>query len=406
MSDTADDLLDELSQLEDASADMQKEVKTASDNNKKLEESGNADSLDSAALSLEAAKTAQLAAEQSQNAADAAIKLSHEQKAQVMELSDSNIAWRQSLRTASNDLKSARNAVTTMMTVSIVFSVISVGIMGWLLNSLNKKNETLKGDVFDIINTENTLFNKNLNLKIDQLSSLIEALAADIQRLSRSTPAQDRMPARGEKRPSLPEPEAKPKNQPEKSAEPTANSKENQASAMDAKTIRPDFTELKNEMHQLSGSREKQLKHIQGLLDQILNAQEKIQATALHQASKKQAMPTTTVVSSGLTDEQVKKLNGIAWAVSTQRKLLKEIQKTLSAQKPAKATAPDKTPKALNKIDASLKHLSTQVRELKTQQDHIQKKVQGLENVTQELAKRPQPYSYRSEEPPVETINE
>lgn len=405
MSDTADDLLDELSQLEDASADMQKEVKTASDNNKKLEASGNADSLDSAALSLEAAKTAQLAAEQSQNAADAAIKLSHEQKAQVMELSDSNIAWRQSLRTASNDLKSARNAVTIMMTVSIVFSVISVGIMGWLLNSLNKKNEVLKGDVFDIINTENTLFNKNLNLKIDQLSSLIEALAADIQRLSRSTPVQDRMPASGEKRPSLPEREAKPKSQSEKPAEPTANLKENQASAMDVKTIRPDFTELKSEMHELSDSREKQLKHIEGVLDQILNAQEKIQATALHQASKKQAMPTTTVVSSGLTDEQVKKLNGIAWAVSTQRKLLKEIQKTLSAQKPAKASS-DKTPKALDKIDASLKHLSTQVRELKTQQDHIQKKVQGLESVTQELAARPQPYSYRSEEPPVETINE
>lgn len=405
MSDTADDLLDELSQLEDASADMQNKVKTASDNNKKLEAAGDADSLDSAALSLEAAKTAQLAAEQSQNAADAAIKLSHEQKAQVMELSDSNIAWRQSLRTASNDLKSAKNAVTIMMTVSIVLSIISVGIMGWLLNSLNKKNEALKGDVFDIINTENTLFNKNLNLKIDQLSSLIEALAADIQRLSRSTPEQSSMSSSGEKRFSLPDPEVKPKTQPEKPAEPTSTSKEPQVSAMDTKTIRPDLTELKSEMHQLSSSREKQLKHIQGLLDQILNAQEKIQATALHQASKKQALPTTTVVSSGLTDEQVKKLNGIAWAVSTQRKLLKEIQKTLSAQPPIKAT-PDKTPKALDKIDASLKHLSTQVRELKTQQDHIQKKVQGLENVTQELAARPQPYSYRSEEPPVETINE
>ncbi|MBD3612355.1 MAG: hypothetical protein HUJ13_08110 [Hydrogenovibrio crunogenus] len=160
-------------------------------------------------------------------------------------------------------------------------------------------------------------------------------------------------------------------------------------------------------MKHLSNSREEQLKHIQGLLDQILKTQEKIQATTLHQASKKQVMPATatTVVSSGLTDEQVKKLNGIAWAVSTQRKLLKEIQATLNAQKTVKS-APNNTPKALDKIDASLKHLSTQVRELKTQQDHIQKKVQGLENVTQELASRPQPYSYRSEVPPVQTINE
>lgn len=406
MSDTADDLLDELSQLEDASSDMQKEVKTASDNTKKLEASGNADSLDSAALSLEAAKTAQLAAEQSQNAADAAIKLSHEQKAQIMELSDSNIAWRQSLRTASNDLKSARNAVTIMMTVSIVVSVISVSIMGWLLNSLNKKNEILKGDVFDIINTENTLFNKNLNLKIDQLSSLIEALAGDIQRLSRSS-SQQNLSSMNEEKP-MPAEDSKSKEPTGKPAETQATSQETQASSVETKIIRPDLTELKSEMKQLSNTREKQLKHIQGLLDQILKTQDKIQATTLHQASKKQVIPTTatTVVSSGLTDEQVKKLNGIAWAVSTQRKLLKEIQKTLNTQKTVKSAPNNKTPKALDKIDASLKHLSTQVRELKTQQDHIQKKVQGLENVTQELAARPQPYSYRSEAPPVQTINE
>lgn len=401
MSDTADDLLDELSQLEDASADMQKEVKTASDNNKKLEASGDADSLDSAALSLEAAKTAQLAAEQSQNAADAAIKLSHEQKAQVMELSDSNIAWRQSLRTASNDLKSAKNAVTIMMTVSIIFSVISVGIMGWLLSSLNKKHEALKGDIFDIINTENTLFNKNLTLKIDQLSSLIEALAADIQQLSRSTSGQN-MPASEEKPLTPLEAEPKPQiEQPEASNTP----EETQTPTLKTQMVRPDLTELKDEMKHLSEARKEQLNRIQKLLDEIVETQEKIQATTLHQASQKQAMPTTTVVSSGLTEAQVKKLNGIAWAVSTQRKLLKEIQKTLNAQKSVKA-APNNTPKALGKIDASLKHLSTQVRELKSQQDHIQKKVQGLENVTQELAARPQPYSYRSEAPPVKTINE
>ncbi|RUM90383.1 MAG: hypothetical protein DSZ27_09085 [Thiomicrospira sp.] len=405
MSDTADDLLDELSQLEDASSDMQKEAKTASDNTKKLEASGSADSLDSAALSLEAAKTAQLAAEQSQNAADAAIKLSHEQKAQIMELSDSNIAWRQSLRTASNDLKSARNAVTIMMTVAIVVSVISVSIMGWLLNSLNKKNEMLKGDVFDIINTENTLFNKNLNLKIDQLSSLIEALAADIQRLNRSGSQPNLSSNNEEKTMPMPAADSNPKASTEEPTEVSTSSQEAQVSSVETKIIQPDLTELKSEMEQLSNSREEQLKHIQGLLDQILKTQEKIQATTLHQASKKQAMPDTTVVSSGLTDEQVKKLNGIAWSVSIQRKLLKEIQKTLTAQKPAKA-APNNTPKALDKIDASLKHLSTQVRELKTQQDHIQKKVQGLESVTQELAARPQPYSYRSKEPPVQTINE
>ncbi len=56
MSDT-DDLLDELEQLENASAEMQEEVEKASEKNKALEASGEADHLDAAALSLEAAKT-------------------------------------------------------------------------------------------------------------------------------------------------------------------------------------------------------------------------------------------------------------------------------------------------------------------------------------------------------------
>ncbi len=404
MSDT-DDLLDELEQLENASAEMQEEVEKASEKNKALEASGEADHLDAAALSLEAAKTAQLAAEQSQSAAEAAIKISHEQKAQIIELSDSNVAWRQSLRAASNDLKTAKNAITIMMSVSIAVSVISVGIMSWLYYSLSKKHDALKGDVLDIITTENTLFNKNLNLKVDQLSSLIEALAADIQRLN--IPRTDGASISASK----PAPEA-PTNadmKPEATPESVTNevSQETQTATTEPKTVSESVTPasgammkaVQKDLKHYADERAQQYAGIQALLQKIQDVQAKIEASTLHKTTQSAVAP-VEVTSMGLTESQVKKLNGISWSVSEQRKLLKKIQATLDAQMKASSSKTKGTSDtgALKNIDSSLKQLSKQVKELKSQQDHIQKKVQDLETVTQELASRPNPYSYRAPE--------
>lgn len=408
MTDTADDLLDELEQLENASADMQEEVEKASEKNKALEATGNADHLDAAALSLEAARTAQLAAEQSQSAAEAAIKISHEQKAQVIELSDSNVAWRQSLRVASNDLKTAKNAITIMMSVSVTVSVISVGVMGWLYYSLSKKHENLKNDVLDIITTENTLFNKNLNLKVDQLSSLIEALAADIQRLN----VPRTKAASAETEPKLPEAPTDTKQDatPAETAEaPSAKPKEAlavsqpkaDATTITALAISDDMMkDVQKDLKQYASERAEQYASIQTLLQKIQDVQAKIQASTLYKTSQSSVAP-VEVTSMGLTESQVKKLNGISWSVSEQRKLLKKIQATLESEMKASSSKSKSSPSntgALKNIDISLKQLSKQISELKSQQDHIQKKVQDLETVTQELASRPNPYSYRAPE--------
>ncbi|AZR82554.1 hypothetical protein [Thiomicrospira sp. S5] len=406
MSDT-DDLLDELEQLENASAEMQEEVEKASEKNKALEASGEADHLDAAALSLEAAKTAQLAAEQSQSAAEAAIKISHEQKAQIIELSDSNVAWRQSLRAASNDLKTAKNAITIMMSVSIAVSVISVGIMSWLYYSLSKKHDALKGDVLDIITTENTLFNKNLNLKVDQLSSLIEALAADIQRLN--IPRTDGASISASK----PAPEAPTNADMKPEAEATQESvtnevsQETQTATTEPKAVSESVTPasgamieaVQKDLKHYADERAQQYAGIQALLQKIQDVQAKIEASTLHKTTQSAVAP-VEVTSMGLTESQVKKLNGISWSVSEQRKLLKKIQATLDAQMKVSSSKTKGTSDtgALKNIDSSLKQLSKQVTELKSQQDHIQKKVQDLETVTQELASRPNPYSYRAPE--------
>ncbi|MGC9386281.1 MAG: hypothetical protein ACP5D0_05010 [Hydrogenovibrio sp.] len=425
MSDTADDLLDELEQLESASEDMQSKVEQASRTQASFSATETTSHLDAAALSLEAAKTAQLAAEQSQSAAEAAIKLSHEQKAQIIELSDSNVAWRQSLRVASNDLKKAKDAITIMLTVTITVSVVSVGIMSWLVYSLNKKQNALKGDVLDVITTENTLFNKNLNLKVDQLSSLIEALAADIQRLSQSTSAAQPAPAQtapqsdqknpdsanstemngqpasqdADSSPSVTAPVDTPAQPPE-TTQPVVASDPPPATAETAKTVvsAEHWATLQADLKDYATQRQAQYQQIQSLLQTIQDMQSKIEASARHQLAT--ATPKAASQAAGLTDAERKKLNGIAWSVSEQRKLLKKIEANLSAasKAPAQTSGNQAGTAALKEIQSSLKALSQQVKDLQTQQNDIQTKVHDLESITQELAARPNPYSYRAPE--------
>ncbi len=292
-----------------------------------------------------------------------------------------------------------------MMSVSIAVSVISVGIMSWLYYSLSKKYDALKGDVLDIITTENTLFNKNLNLKVDQLSSLIEALAADIQRLNIPRTDGDSISA------SKPAPEASTNTdtKPEATPESVTNevSQENQTTTTEPKAVSEAATPasgammeaVQKDLKHYADERAQQYAGIQALLQKIQDVQAKIEASTLHKTTQSAVAP-VEVTSMGLTESQVKKLNGISWSVSEQRKLLKKIQATLDAQMKASSSKTKGTSDtgALKNIDSSLKQLSKQVTELKSQQDHIQKKVQDLETVTQELASRPNPYSYRAPE--------
>lgn len=421
MSDTADDLLNELEQLESASTEMQSTVQDASDKHKALENAEPPSAIDAATLSLEAAKTAQSAAEQSQNAAEVAIKLSNDQKAQIIELSDSNVAWRQSLRAASNDLKSARNAVTIMMTVSILFSTIAAGVMGWLYYSMSKKYDLLKGDVFDILSTENKLFHKSLTLKIDQVSSLIEALAGDIQRLQ--MPSKSMAPApsaakepglldlakeshaaekvmtdkpAAQKQPSQTETKAPVKNkQPHTDSEKTANMTPVSSTSsvkVEKVFVAPNQQQIQDSMKPLAQKQEAQLAHIEALIEKIIEAQQKVQASTMHQSAKTQLAP-VEVTSMGLTESQVKKLNGISWTVAQQTKLLKEIKATLKQVKQPKGKSSNKT---LQNIERTLNQLNVQVKELKTQQSNITDKVHELQSVTKDLAARPSPYRYQS----------
>lgn len=412
MSDTADDLLNELSHLNEATDEMEQQVTSATSKKAALNKSQKATSMDAVTVALEAAQTAHMAAEQSQHAAEKAINLAHEQKTQIVELSDANIAWRQSLRSAAKDIKSARNAVSVMMTISITVSLASVGALGWLLYSLNNQYEQLKGDVLDIITTENTLFSKNLTLKVDQLSSLIEALASDIQRLTQGSTAsattRSALPTTPDNAANLAEQplvdlknesQIELTNQP-KDAETTPSEKTEQNRAdVNADGLRPALAD-----------QSEQLIQIETLIQQVLSEQQKLQANALAKMAQLETLaqkikqPTTTIQPAQLNELQINQLKSIVASAKTQQQLLNEIRATLKAQPASKAAAKVEFPDLWPKQQSAFKKLSDQIYTMQQQQEVLITKVDALEVLNNEVLSQPRPYSYRSPDLPIKTL--
>lgn len=408
MSDTADDLLNELSHLQDANDEMDQQVASASSKKETLQkDTQKATSVDAITVALEAAKTAHMAAEQSQHAADKAINLAHEQKAQIVELSDANIAWRQSLRSASKDIRAARNAVSIMMSVSITVSVVSAGAIGWLLYSLNNQYEQLKGNVLDIITTENTLFTKNLTLKVDQLSSLIEALASDVQRL-----AQQAAPVKSTMLPPIAQ-EAASQTAAKELLDPTKEP------PMEMTGDEKDTPAMPSSAMMAAVDHSEQLTQIETLIQKIIAEQQKLQANALAQIAQLEKLdqklnaPENTSTaktpvqtnSSGLNQTQLNQLNAIAASASEQQKLLKAIMATLKSQRAPTSPAAKTTPLDLwPKQESAFKKLSDQIDALQQKQDALVVKMESLEALNKEVLSQPKPYSYRSPELPIQAI--
>lgn len=401
MSDTADDLLNELSHLNEATDEMEQQVTSATSKKAALNKSQKATSMDAVTVALEAAQTAHMAAEQSQHAAEKAISLAHEQKNQIVELSDANIAWRQSLRSAAKDIKSARNAVSVMMTVSITVSLASVGALGWLLYSLNNQYEQLKGDVLDIITTENTLFTKNLTLKVDQLSSLIEALASDIQRLSQGATVSASS--------SVTQPLINLENETQDKQAIEIKNIDNQTTEMSEPSHAD--ANMKSLLPALSDQNE-QLAQIETLIQKVLSEQQKLQANALAKMAQlekltqkiKQPSTATSTQPAQLNQLQINQLKSIVASAKTQQQLLNEIRSTLKAQPASQTAAKVEIPDLWPKQQSAFKKLSDQIYSMQQQQEVLMTKVDALEALNTEVLSQPRPYSYRSPDLPIKTL--
>ncbi|KUJ72746.1 hypothetical protein [Thiomicrospira sp. WB1] len=448
MSDNADDLLDELEQLEHASEKMADDVQQAKDKQSELGAAEAASELDAAALSLESSKTAQLAAEQSQKAAEAAVKMTHEQKAQLMELGDANVAWRQALRTASRDLKSSKNAVSIMMGVTVTVSLSAAGAMGWMLYHLTEKQQAFENEVADILTTESRLFQKDMTIKVDQLASLIESLVADIRRLSQTESVGALPVLEGNNNTDQADVKTAEASQPEAKSETAETMRKDSANAPHsdentpatdrtaaadlpeesssqtspdpqanaAESLAPVTTQVQALSDQ-SQAQQKALAQIQEKLERLLTLQSQLEAKTLAELAEltqghqqKPATPTEAQgasseasTASSLSDEQAERLKAIAWSAFQERKMLKrieaslkELSQALSSIKAPTVSQDTQTGPALNKITQQLDVLDRNVKALKTQQSQIEQKVEKLDALTQKLAAKPDPYRYRA----------
>lgn len=357
-----DDLLEELEQLETSSEELEAQTENTRRKQQEYQEMGSAENLDATAVMLEAAKTAQEAASQSQKAAETSIKHANKQKEQIMELSDANFAWRQAVKSANNEIKSAKSRFSIMLSATVVTSVVTVSALGWMLYNMQQKEAQYKGEVLDILQTENGLLSKEITIKVDELASLIELLSADIQKFSRGAVTASVMP----------EPVPTPSPAIEDASAPPVD--EETAAEMSTKDMPFETRPVNAES----------LAELKALIEQVLEQQSKLQAKTLSRPQM--------AASGGLTAEQEKQLKGIGWLIRKQSKTLKEIQATLGDH--GTVTSNGGTEKSYQAIQKSLSEMKAQLNNLKSQQSELQSQVHKLQKETEKLA-ADQPYRYQ-----------
>lgn len=419
MSDIVDDLLQEVEQLEESTQDLDASIQKNVSQTQKVNESNAKASAEANFLALETAKTAQEAAIQSHQAAQSSIKQADSLKSQALELTESNFNWRQAVRNAAKDFKSAKSSFTIMLVTSIIFSSIALGAMGYLLYAMQKQEAQFKGEVLDIITTENTLLNKKITLKIDELASVVEMLSLQVSKQNTA-----------DQKPIVSVEPIHINNMENKTTEIVKSHKDSHSSEVTHKTEQNEIPDTKHsdtnkgdysqktedihstdehdsvehktaaathtshsmnkepglddsksakEMHDTPSTEtqisEERFAELKSMVEKVLTEQKLLQAQV-------NQTPTTA---SGLTDKQVKKLNDISWLIRKQAKTLKEIQTRLGV-KPGSKAQPNNT--VLNE----LKNLHKQQGIMQQQMLDMQKTIKKYTEAPKEAA----PYSYKA----------
>ena len=399
MSDIMDDLLEEVEQLEKSTQEIESANQATTTQKQKIQEVTEEVNSNANLLALETSKTAQEAAVQSHQAAQTAIKQAESLKEQVLELSESNFNWRQVVRNANKEIQSSKGTFTVMLTTSIVFSFIAIGAMGYLFYNMQKQEAQFKGEVLDMISTENALLNKKITLKMDELASVIEIMT---ERVAQQAATNAQSVNTGQTESQKPETDTTASVTTERTADVKAETESTSPSHNEeVKTA-----EHKQQVVQLAQTEEipekiaaaeqnklnativaqnevvaKEYAELKQLVEQMLTEQKAIQAQV--QANAKQPVAAT----SGLNSEQLKKLNDISWLIRKQAKTLQSIQAKVGL-KANNTVMQSKNSEILNE----LKHLKLQQGALQSQLQEMQT---ALKKFT-EQPKEPAPYSYKA----------
>jgi hypothetical protein len=180
MSDITDELLDELESLEHSTDDLNAKVKDANTLSAQLENTPNADTISTTALLLEACKSSQQAAQYSQETAEINLRTAQRQQQQLDDMQEIALSSRQAMRNANQESKSSKSFVSALSVTSILFVGGLAGMSSWFQYSSQQTQQSLEQQIIDIIKTENSLNQRHLNLKINELASIIELSVADI----------------------------------------------------------------------------------------------------------------------------------------------------------------------------------------------------------------------------------
>lgn len=174
MKDIADDLINDLEDLENSTQELNEQVDQVVKNNATLDKYAGETAMETAVLMLEASKMAQESAISSQESASINLKLAGQQQQQIDSIHDAGISWRQTIRDANLEIKSSRGFFIGMLTSGIIVTLIAIGLMSWLvLMSKNNQAES-QSKLLDMIQTESSLNQRQVNMKIDELASVVE----------------------------------------------------------------------------------------------------------------------------------------------------------------------------------------------------------------------------------------
>jgi len=385
MSEIVDELLEEVEQLESATKELESSVETVRTQEKQLESAQKQADSEVHLIALQTAKTAQEAAHESQKAAEASIKQVELLKAEMLELNDSNFNWRQSVRNAAKDFKSAKSSMSIMLTTSIIFSLIVLGAAGYLFYATQKQQAKYQGEVLDILSTENTLLKKHITLKIDELASMIENMNLPTHHADSVISHDETIPATDV--PEVIHAEDHNKEHTEETA--TVETAKNQQHEKAEKLVVAENSEPASE--EILQHQETLLASVKWLQEHTLTHKE---LDALEAAINELKTSMTENVgkqpsASALTDAQVKKIDGISWLVRKQSKTIQSLEEKIAQLKVAK---PDTDTATIQTMKAELMDVKKHQLQMKAQLTEIQKTIDLLT----ELSKEPPPYSYRA----------
>lgn len=429
--DAFEELLEDMSDLEEAleedSDSLQDTPVPKSDKQPKTSGTSNHEPSDGFSVALEAAKTSQEAASRSHDVAETNLKLAEQLKAQERDLTEANFNWRQSVRTSTATLNKVKGQFVLMMAVTLITSFIALGVMSFLYYSVQQKEQAMKGEILDLLQNEQALFNKEMTVKVDQITSMMEMVQYQLeqnqvgdsgnpnQTTESPYPPQNQKAEThssiihdpqtdNQKKPSGPETPSADTHQK------NANAHSEQTAAMKQTSVEVNFdkvnqqmaTEMKSLEQSLAKTIDKlhhQQADILAKLADIENWQKNHMEITHKQLSQSVHSPKTATMNHVSTTEvtlpkqQVKQLNNIHWWVSKHDKALKRIEATLKKQS-STGNNGDKLENRLNTID-------TQMKQVRTQQSLIEAQLHKLQGSVKQLIDQANAsYRYKAKESP------